>query len=93
MIPTVYARVGEPVTFRGSAFDFGNAITEIQFSLDGGAHWTAYATAGAMDHLNVLWEFGYTPASPGHYILLVRSKNAEGKVSPEADFAEMVVGE
>ena len=36
MIPRTEGHVGVPVRFKGTAYDFGHAISAIQFSLDDG---------------------------------------------------------
>lgn len=91
MIPRMYGRVGESVRFKGNAYDFGHAISAIQFSLDDGAHWTTYETPGANDYQNLTWVFDYTPSMAGLYVLRIRSVNDAGEASPEAAFAELYV--
>lgn len=91
MIPRTYGHVGRPIRFKGNAYDFGHAIAAIQFSLDGGKHWTTYETPETNDYQNLTWTFDYTPESPGLYLLRVRSVNDDGAVSPEAAFAELMV--
>lgn len=41
-------RVGEPLEFDGYVDDFERNVSAMQFSLDGGATWTTYQTAGAV---------------------------------------------
>ena len=91
MISCVHGRVGVPVEFKGSAYDFGHAICAVQFSMDGGRTWSEYETPGTNDYQNVSWTFRYTPEKPGFYVLNVRSVNDEGSVSPESAFAELQV--
>ncbi len=91
MIPRTYGRVGEPVRFKGTAYDFGHCITAVEFSLDDGEHWTRYETPNTNDYQNVTWTFDYTPEEPGFYILRVRSVNDAGEASPESAFAELEV--
>lgn len=91
MIGRVYGRVGEPVQFKGTAYDFGHTITAIEFSLDDGAHWTRYETPDTNDYQNVTWTFEYTPEQAGFYVLRVRSVNDVGEHSPESAFAELQV--
>ena len=38
MIPRVCGSAGKPVRLKGTAYDFGHAISAIQFSLGEGAH-------------------------------------------------------
>lgn len=90
MIPRIFGKVGEPVRFKGNAYDFGHSISAIQFSLDDGEHWTTYATPDTNDYQNVVWTFDYTPERPGLYILRVRSVNDRGEHSPESAYAELL---
>lgn len=91
MIPRTYGHVGTPVRFKGTAYDFGHSIAAVQFSLDDGKNWTTYETPGTNDYQNVTWTFDYTPEEAGFFVLKVRSVNDEGKASPEAAFAELLV--
>lgn len=91
MIQRTYGQVGRPLRFQGTAYDFGHAIVAIEFSLDGGEHWTRYETPATNDYQNVTWTFDYTPESPGDYVLRVRSINDAGEHSPESTFAEITV--
>ena len=91
MIGRVYGRVGEPVRFKGTAYDFGHAIAAVEFSLDDGAHWTRYETSGTNDYQNVTWTFDYVPERAGFCVLRVRSVNDAGEASPESAFAELEV--
>lgn len=92
MIPQMTCKPGEEVRFSGYAIDYGKAIAAVEFSLDGGAHWTRYETPGADDIRRVNWEFSYAPTAPGNYTLLVRSVNEDGKASPTPDTVELFVG-
>ena len=78
------APAGQPMTFEGYADDFGKAITAVEFSMDGGATWTAYETAGATSDRWVYWTFTYTPEEAGVYELQVRAVAEDGTVSPLA---------
>ena len=51
--------------------------------MDGGQTWTSHATEGATDDRWVNWKFAYTPEEEGAYVLMVRSKNVNGLVTPE----------
>ena len=90
MIPRVYGRVGCEAKFRGTAYDFGHRVAALEFSLDGGSHWTRYETPDTTDYQNVSWTFGYTPDAPGLHVLHVRSVNDEGEASPEAARIELL---
>lgn len=91
MIPRVYGRAGECVMLKGNAYDFGHAISAIEFSLDEGAHWTRYATEGTNDYQNLTWTFTFTPKEPGMYVMRVRSVNDRGEASPESARVEIDV--
>lgn len=91
MLPQVSARAGELVTLKGYAVDLGHCIASVEFSLDGGKHWTRYDTPNTNDYQVVNWKFGFTPSDEGLYVLLARSINDEGKHSPELDVVEIVV--
>lgn len=91
MISRTHGHVGRPLRFKGTAYDFGHAIVSVQFSLDDGSTWTIFETPETNDYQNVSWTFEYMPEEAGFYVLKVRSENDEGKVSPEAAFAEIIV--
>ena len=90
MLPQVSARPGTPLDLKGYAVDIGHRIASVEFSLDGGEHWTRYETAGTNDYQVVSWRFAFTPPREGLYVLLVRSVNDEGKRSPEPDIVEIL---
>ena len=91
MIGSVAAHAGQTIEIKGRAYDFGHAIRAVQFSLDGGAHWTTYDTPNTNDYQCLRWSFSYTPQRIGNYIMHVRSVNDEGTPSPEAAFVQIVV--
>lgn len=91
MIAPVYATAGRPVRLKGTAYDFGHAISAIQFSLDDGQNWTTYDTCGTNDYQNLTWSFEWTPERPGTYTLLVRSVNDRGEASPESAYVHVHV--
>ena len=74
-------RVGEPLVFDGYVDDFERNVSAMQFSLDGGATWTTYQTAGAVIDKGVNWHFVYRPERPGRYLLKVRAVDGDGTVS------------
>lgn len=78
MLKTQKGSVGVPMTFSGYAHDYDKAIVAVQFSLDGGAHWTEHATPGVTSDRLVQWEFEFIPKRAGEYRLLVRSVNEQG---------------
>ncbi|WP_283169675.1 molybdopterin-binding protein [Curtanaerobium respiraculi] len=93
MIPAIVGHVGTPIKLKGNAYDFGHAISAIQFSLDEGANWTTYLTEGTNDYQNVTWTFAFTPKQLGHYVLRVRSVNDRGECSPESAYVQIDVKE
>lgn len=93
MLKTQKGSVGAPMTFSGYAHDYDKAIVAVQFSLDGGAHWTEHATPGATSDRLVQWEFEFIPKRAGEYHLLVRSVNEQGQASPTPDGVSFVVEE
>lgn len=76
--------LGEEITFTGYADDCGDAITAIEFSMDGGRTWTTCETQGATAERWVSWSFGYVPEEAGTYKLEARATTASGNVSPLA---------
>lgn len=72
---------GRPIGFSGWVDDFERNIAAIQFSLDGGEHWTEYATPGVSAERGVRWQFAFTPPHAGRYLLSVRARNGSGGVS------------
>lgn len=91
MIPRVFGKAGTPIVLEGSAYDFGQSVVAVEFTLDEGAHWTRYDTPGATDYQNVNWSFEWTPPEPGFYVMKIRSINEEGKHSPESARVEIEV--
>lgn len=71
-------KAGEPFTFEGYAHDTTNAITAVEFSLDGGETWTSYPTNGATNDKWVWWSFTFTPEQVGAYVLQVRAVDDQG---------------
>lgn len=75
--------VGDDIAFEGYADDCGDAITAVEFSLDGGETWTSYKTDASAERW-VYWHFVYTARTAGEYKLSVRAVTESGKVSPLA---------
>ena len=73
--------VGEPLVLSGHADDFEHAVAAVQFSLDDGAHWTTYPTAGVAAERGVSWRFSYTPQRAGTYLMRARAVDGEGNAS------------
>lgn len=76
--------VGDQICFEGYADDFGQAISAIEFSMDGGETWTVCQTPNTTSERWVYWHFGYTCAAEGNYQLTVRARTSGGDVSPIA---------
>ena len=93
MIAPVYARVGQTITLEGYADDFGLHIVAIEFSLDGGTTWERHSTEASTPDRSVHWTFQWTPEEEGAYPLKVRSVTEDGRVSPEAAAADIVVSQ
>lgn len=91
MIPQVSGTSGVPVRIEGTAYDFGHPVRAIEFSLDGGEHWTSYPTQGTNDYQNLTWSFEFTPPRPGHYQMRIRSVNERGEASPEPALVELQI--
>lgn len=72
---------GCPIGFSGWTDDFERNIAAIQFSLDGGEHWTEYSTPGVSAERGVRWQFAFTPPHAGRYLLNVRARNGSDAVS------------
>lgn len=91
MIPCVHGHAGKPFTVKGNAYDFGRAISAVQFSLDEGKHWTTYRTEGTNDYQNLTWSLNLTLDAPGTYRLVIRSVNDRGEASPTPAYVDMEI--
>lgn len=91
MIPQVQGTVGTPVRLSGYAYDFGQTIAGVQFSLNEGRTWTTYETPGTNDYQTLSWSFDYTPERPGTYHFLIRALNDRGEPSPTPSHVTLVV--
>lgn len=74
--------VGEPIVVEGYASDYDKRITAVEFSRDGGEHWTRYDTEGATAERVVYWSFEVMPETAGEHAYIVRAVNEDGQVSP-----------
>lgn len=68
-----------PIAFSGYVDDFGSGIAAIQFSLDGGRHWTDYPVEDIIDDAGVSWSFLFTPTRCGVHCLQIRSIDDKGE--------------
>lgn len=87
--PTSTASIGA-VTVSGIAFAGLRAITRVEMSADGGAHWhDATLMPPLSDQSWRFWQWKWRPATPGRYTLVVRATDSSGalqigKVQPGA---------
>ncbi len=72
---------GVPFTFEGYADAFNEAVTKLEFSMDGGETWTAFDLGQTDPRQWVYWHFTWTPESDGSYVLIVRATTESGLVS------------
>ena len=93
MISHLFGVAGDPIELKGVAYDFGHAIVGVQFSLDGGEHWTTYPCEGMTDERTVSWSFRFIPERAGRYALSIRSVNDRGETSPESACVELEIEE
>lgn len=91
MIGRIFAQRGKPIEIKGNAYDFGHRVTAIQFSLDGGEHWTTHPCEGTNDYQNLTWTLKLELDQPGVYKLDIRSMNERGEVSPECAHVDIEV--
>lgn len=82
---------GQEICFEGYADDNGSPIAAVEFSMDGGETWTAYATENTTTDRWVYWHFSYIAEQPGTYALSVRARTAEGAVSKLLSTVEFTV--
>jgi len=71
----------EPYTFEGYADAYDDPIVAVEISLDRGATWTRFDTAGAVVGKWVYWKYTFTPEAEGAYVLMVRAVSESGLVS------------
>jgi DMSO/TMAO reductase YedYZ molybdopterin-dependent catalytic subunit len=79
-------RAGTPVTIMGAAWSGEATIEAVEVSIEGTEplDWTpARLLAPDAPHGWVMWEFTWTPASPGTALLRCRARDARGNVQPE----------
>ena len=91
MIGRIFASQGESIQIKGNAYDFGHSVTAIQFSLDGGEHWTTHECEDTNDYQNLTWTLTFKLDQPGTYKMDIRSVNDRGEVSPECAHVDIEV--
>ncbi len=69
MVPPIYAKVGQTVTYEGYADDYGRHITALEFTFDDWQTWVSHDTSSSDPDLMVHWTYSYTPQQPGVYEL------------------------
>jgi hypothetical protein len=75
-------RAGQPTVVRGIAFDGGQGIREVAYSLDGGQSWRGARLGADMGRYSFReFTFGFTPAKGAHD-LRVRAWNRSGQSQP-----------
>jgi DMSO/TMAO reductase YedYZ molybdopterin-dependent catalytic subunit len=88
-VPSSTASIGA-VTVSGIAFAGLRAITRVEISADGGAHWHAATLMPSLsDQSWRFWQWTWRPSAPGMYTLVVRATDSSGalqigKVQPGA---------
>ncbi|MGE5335015.1 MAG: molybdopterin-dependent oxidoreductase [Nitrososphaerota archaeon] len=76
--PTGTAPFGA-LTVSGIAFAGLRAITRVEISADGGAHWYDAALLPPLsDQSWRFWQWTWRPSAPGHYTLVVRATDSSG---------------
>jgi len=73
---------GQPTTVRGIAFDGGQGIREVAYSIDGGQSWRGARLGAELGRYSFReFTFGFTPER-GNYDLRVRAWNRSGQSQP-----------
>ena len=93
MVPPMYAKVGQTVTYEGYADDYGRHIVALEFTFENWETFVSYDTSGSDPDLLVHWTYSYVPEEPGAYELKVRAVRDDGARSPLAAAALLYVSE
>lgn len=73
---------GQPITLRGIAFDGGEGIREVAYSIDGGQSWHSAKLGADLGRYSFReFSFGFTPEK-GQHVLRVRAWNRSGQSQP-----------
>ena len=72
---------GKPYTFQGYVDAYDLHVTQIEFSMDGGETWDSYELNDTDTAKWIWWEYEFTPATHGAYVLTVRATDESGNVS------------
>lgn len=84
-------KTGEPFTFEGYADAFDEAVTKIEFSMDGGETWTAFDLGKTDPRQWVYWHFTWTPETDGSYVLMLRGTTESGLVTDDQYIQKVMV--
>jgi sulfite dehydrogenase len=77
-----HVHAGKPTQVRGIAFDGGQGIREVAYSLDGGQSWRGATLGAELGRYSFrAFSFGFTPRK-GAYDLRVRAWNRSGQSQP-----------
>jgi DMSO/TMAO reductase YedYZ molybdopterin-dependent catalytic subunit len=75
--------VGKLVNVTGLAWDGGAGVRRIEVSLDGGSSWSSAELGPDPGRFSFRpWRFSFTPAAPGHQLIMARASNAQGTMQP-----------
>lgn len=74
-------QAGEPLTVRGYADGYNEAIAAIEISLDRGKTWKTFETPDANTEQWVTWEYTFTPENESAYCISVRAVSETGRVT------------
>jgi DMSO/TMAO reductase YedYZ molybdopterin-dependent catalytic subunit len=82
---TDVVRAGRMFEIEGIAFDGGSGIAGVQVSVDGGASWSdAKLDSNDLGRFSFRrWRLAWTPASAGHYSVMVRAVSNSGEKQNE----------
>ena len=66
-------QVGKEITFEGYADAYTEAVTRVEYSLDGGKTWIVMDTPNSDIDRWIYWRMNFTPAEAGSYHLKIRA--------------------
>jgi DMSO/TMAO reductase YedYZ molybdopterin-dependent catalytic subunit len=74
---------GSPVVVAGLAWDGGAGVRRIEVSTDAGRTWNTAELGTDLGRFSFRpWTFSFTPATPGHQLIMARASNAQGTTQP-----------
>jgi DMSO/TMAO reductase YedYZ molybdopterin-dependent catalytic subunit len=81
--PGARAPAGQAWALEGIAFDGGDGIRQVEFSADGGAHWSAARLGEDLGPFSFRrWHAEWSPSARGEYRLQVRAVTRAGESQP-----------